>query len=153
MEDYKLDKLLVNKNYSLSSIESLTGGLFGEYITSISGASNYYKGGLITYSNQAKQKVGVKKQTLDEYGAISKQVASEMVINASNYFESDVCVSFTGNAGPNPMENKPVGLVCIGIKIKDQVYVYENMFSGNRNQIRQKSVDFAIEVLTALLED
>lgn len=153
MDDYKLDKLLINKGYSLSSIESLTGGLFGEFITSKSGASNFYKGGLITYSNQAKQKVGVEQETLDKYGAVSKQTASEMVISASNYFQTDVCVSFTGNAGPSAMEDKPVGLVCIGIKIKDNVYVYENMFSGDRNQIRQKSVEFAIEVLTSLLED
>lgn len=153
MEEYKLDKLLILKGFSLSCAESLTGGEFASFITSKSGASKYFKGGIVSYSNSIKQELGVNKQTLDQFGAVSKQVASEMVIKASEFFKSDVSVSFTGNAGPSALENKPVGLVYIGIKIKDQIYVYENMFNGDRNQIRNKCVEFAIEVLTSLLED
>ncbi len=153
MEEYKLDKLLILKGYSLSAAESLTGGEFSSFITSKSGASQYFKGGIVTYSNSIKEELGVSQLTLEKYGAVSKQTASEMAIKASEFFKSDVAVSFTGNAGPTALENKPVGLVYIGIKIKEQIYVYENIFSGDRNQIRQKCVEFAIEVLTSLLED
>lgn len=153
LENYKLGELLTKKNYSLASAESLTGGEFGYEVTSHPGSSEYYKGGMITYINEIKEKLGVKSEILDTYGAVSSETAISMAVNAKKFFESDVSISFTGNAGPTSLEGKPVGLVYCGICIQDQIYVYSNIFSGNRQEIREKVVKFGIELLENLLED
>jgi len=153
MEKYILDKLMINNKYTLSVVESLTGGMCSEYITSFPGASNFYKGGMITYSNEIKEKLGVNKDVILKYGAVSKECASRMVIAGRKYFDSDICISFTGNAGPSTLENKMVGLVYIGINILGDVSVFSNVFSGDRNQIREKAVDFAISTLQDILEN
>ena len=148
--EFKLGEILTKNHLTLSSAESLTGGLFGETITSHPGASKYYKGGIITYSNSIKEELGVNKSTIEKFGAVSKETATEMVKKAQQFFNSDVAVSFTGNAGPTAMENKPVGLVYIGIAYKTNLFVYSNIFSGTREEIRKKSVEFAIEALENL---
>jgi PncC family amidohydrolase len=150
-EKYVLGQLLVEKGYTLSSAESLTGGGFGFYVTSHPGASNYYRGGIVTYVNDIKAKLGVKKETLDKYGAVSSQTAEEMAKMAADFFQTDVSISFTGNAGPTVLEDKPVGLVYIGICLKGQVFVYKNIFPGDRTAIRKECVDFGVGMLTELL--
>lgn len=152
MDDkYTLGNLLIEKKLTLATAESLTGGMCGEYITSFSGASKYYKGGIITYSNVIKEKLGVSEKTISEFGAVSSNTAIEMAYKAKEFFSSDIGISFTGNAGPEAMENKPVGLVYIGIAYKNDVFVYSNIFSGDRKAIREKSVAFAIHTLEDLL--
>ena len=105
----ELFTLLKEKNYHLCSIESLTGGKFGAYITSIPGASKIYKGGMITYLNEVKEKLGVSHKTLETEGAVSSSTAYEMAKEGARFFSSEVAISFTGNAGPTAMENKEVG--------------------------------------------
>lgn len=141
-----LDKL-IEKNYTLSCMESLTGGLFASTFTSIPNASKVYNGGIVTYTNSAKKTFHIKEKTLDAFGAISKECANEMVIQASNIFSSDVSVSFTGNAGPTSSEDKEVGLVYIGIKITNKIEVYELHLKGDRDEIRKQCVDFAFTKL------
>ena len=147
MEYKDLLDILIEQNLSLSCMESLTGGLFASTFTSIPNASKVFHGGAITYTDNIKESFGVSKKIIESFGAISKECAKEMAIEASLFFNSDVAVSFTGNAGPSESEGKPVGLVYIGIKLKDKVSVHELHLEGTRNQIRKQCVDFAFSTL------
>jgi len=143
MERKDLLDVLVSKKLTLSCMESLTGGLFASTFTSIPGASQVFLGGAVTYQDKVKELFGVPSSVIKEHGAISKECAKEMALNASLFFSSDVAVSFTGNAGPDAQEGKPVGLVYIGIKVKNSLSVYELHLTGERNFIRRQCVDFA----------
>ena len=124
---------------TIGSIESFTGGLFASTVVSKAGASKYFKGTLVTYNNDLKEKLGIDTSN----GVINKQVAIQMALKGKEFLEVDTCVSFTGNAGPEVMDDKPVGLVYISINEE----VYELNLEGNRNQIRQRAVEFAINKL------
>ncbi len=147
MEYHNLLNLLLEQNLTLSCMESLTGGLFASTFTGIPSASKVFKGGAVTYTDEAKEAFGVSKKTIAENGAISKECAKEMALQASFFFNSDLSVSFTGNAGPSESENKPVGLVYIAVKYLKEVSVYELHLSGSRNNIRKQCVDFAFSTL------
>lgn len=138
--------LLDSNKMTLSTVESCTGGLIASSIVSVSGASEVFKCGLVTYSNKSKRKLaGVKKGTLDKYGAVSSQVATEMAKGGASATKSDVCISVTGIAGPDGgTDEKPVGLVYIGCCIDGKVKVKEFHFSGNRNKIRTLSAKNAL---------
>ena len=144
----KLDSL----GLTLSSIESLTGGLFASSVTSIPGVSSVFKGAVVTYQTSIKEDVvHVDKKTIKKYGVVSYQVAGEMARHGRELLSSDVCISFTGNAGPSAMEDKPVGLVYIGVAIGSSFYAIERRFAGDRNSIRQACVEegarFALEAI------
>ena len=144
--------LFSEKNLTLSCAESLTGGLFAHTITSIPGVSKLFKGGVVTYWNEVKVNViSVSKETVDEYGVVSSECASEMARGVKNLFNTDVAISFTGNAGPTSMEGKPVGLVYIGVIIKETVFTFEYMFEGDRNQIREACVKEGIKKILELI--
>ncbi|MBS4933731.1 MAG: competence/damage-inducible protein A [Clostridiales bacterium] len=142
-------ELLKKHELKLCTVESCTGGLLAGRIVNVSGCSDVLKQGLITYSNKAKRKlVGVKKNTLKEYGAVSQQTAKEMAKGAALLYNSDVAVSITGIAGPTcGTEEKPVGLVYIGCYIHDKVFAKEFHFTGNRRKIRESSVASALTLL------
>ena len=147
-----LVSLFTEKKLTLSCAESLTGGLFASTITSIPGVSKIFKGGVVTYWNEAKANViSVSKDTIDEYGVVSSECASEMVRGVKKLFNTDVALSFTGNAGPTSMEGKPVGLVYIGIIVKETVFTFEYMFEGDRNQIREACVKQGIKKILELI--
>lgn len=132
---------LIENNISISSIESLTGGLFASTITEVSGISKVYQGSLVTYTNEIKENVlGVKKSTLENCGAISKECVREMLLQGYNIFVSDIVVAFSGNAGPSASEDKPVGLVYIGYMINGETHIHEHYFKGTRDEIRKQCV-------------
>lgn len=141
--------ILLNKlNFKISCCESITGGLFAEEITSIAGASKFFSGGFITYTNEAKINIiKVKKATIEKYGAISKQCAIEMALNTQKILKTNIAISFTGNAGPNVAENKPIGLIYIGIVINNNVWCEVLNILGNRSEIRTIAVAQAINIL------
>ena len=145
--------LLIKKTLTISSMESLTGGLFASCFTSISNASKAYKGSIITYTNEIKEKAGVKKETIDKYTAISKECVFEMAQNCKSYFDTDVAVSFSGNAGPTASEGKEVGLVYICIIVKNNANVFELHLDGTRNEIRNKCVDFAFDKIIEIVNN
>ena len=131
--------LFTEKKLTLSCAESLTGGLFAHTITSIPGVSKLFKGGVVTYWNEAKANViSVSKETIDEYGVVSSECASEMARGVKNLFNTDVAISFTGNAGPTSMEGKPVGLVYIGLYYLGEVEIIELNLKGTREEIRNE---------------
>ncbi len=148
MKVEQVNKYLTEKGLTLGSVESFTGGLFAQQITSVSGASKFYKGGYVTYATEEKVNLLLIPQSLvDQHGVVSKEIAYYMANNARQLLKVDVCVSFTGNAGPDAMEGKPVGEVHIGIATKDSAQVYSLLLAGSRNEIQQQAVDFVLEKL------
>lgn len=146
--------LLKEKELTLTTVESCTGGLLAARLTKVPGVSEVFKQGLITYSNKAKRKLlDVKKSTLKEYGAISDKTAKEMAKNGAFITGADICVSITGIAGPDEVEEKPIGLVYIGCCYKNEVTVKEYHFNGERNKIREwAAVNALILIRECILE-
>ncbi|MDZ7548113.1 nicotinamide-nucleotide amidohydrolase family protein [Clostridium perfringens] len=142
-------EILCNKNLSIATVESCTGGLVASSLISYPGISEVFKEGAITYSNEAKMKrLGVKKETLDKYGAVSEETAKEMVIGIAREAKTDIAISTTGIAGPGGGTNeKPVGLVYIGIFVKGNVVVKKFNFTGDRERIRRKATMNALNIL------
>ncbi len=134
-------KLLKEKNKKLITVESCTGGLIGKKITQIPGSSENYLGGLITYSNDMKNTLcDVKEETLKDFGAVSKATAIEMAEGALKYCKADIAISVTGIAGPGgATEDKPVGLVYIGIATKEMSDAKRFYFTGNRSKVREQA--------------
>ncbi len=145
--------VLKEKKLTFCSCESLTGGLFGATICSVPGASDFFRGGVITYVDDVKARVGVSRETLSKYTAISEECAREMALSAAKFTGSDVGISFTGNAGPTAQDGKPVGDVWIGISKGDQVKAVHCAFQGNRNEIRQSCVMTGLRLLITALGD
>ncbi|ESU32971.1 hypothetical protein G3A_07975 [Bacillus sp. 17376] len=145
----ELSKLLRNKNLTLSAAESLTGGMFQQELTSISGASSLFKGGLVCYSNEAKiGLVKVNPETIEKYGAVSGECAEELAMNAAALTNSDIGISFTGVAGPDSLEGHPPGTVFIGLLVKGQPVHSEKLsLSGSRTDIRKRAVKFGCQII------
>ena len=132
---------------SVSTAESCTGGLVAARITSVSGASEAFKYGAVTYCNEAKNKIlGVKKETLDSFGAVSAETAAEMAAGVRKIMNAEIGVSVTGLAGPNGGEGKPVGLVYVAVNSDNYSEVTENHFSGDRISVRNQAADKALEL-------
>lgn len=142
---------MIEKKITLGSVESLTGGLFASIVSGIPGVSAIYKGSIVSYANEIKERVvGVSRQIIDD-GVVSSICAQSMAQNGKNKLDVDLCVSFTGNAGPSVLEGKEVGLVYIGIAYHTSNVVYECHFHGSRNEIRQQCVDFAFEKINLII--
>lgn len=148
LEKAVLDLLAAN-GLTLTCAESCTGGLLASRLVNVPGCSDVFKSCTVTYSNKAKRKLlGVKKGTLQKYGAVSAKVAEEMVKGAVFTSKCDVAVSVTGLAGPDGgTEEKPVGLVYIGCNVKGNITVKEYHFSGNRTKIRESAASAALTLM------
>lgn len=141
----KINKIIEENNKTIASVESFTGGAFSYEFIKQPGASKVFKGSLVTYSNEIKEKFGIDTTN----GVVNKKVAKEMAILGKKYFNVDYCISFTGNAGPKALDNKEVGLVYIAINEN----VFEIQFKDlTRNEIILESVSFAIEKLKEIIE-
>ncbi len=142
-------ELLVKNNLTITTAESCTGGMVASRIVNVAGASEIFKEGFITYSNKAKRlRLGVKKGTLNKYGAVSEQTAKEMAKGGTIFTKSDTCIAITGIAGPDGgSEEKPVGLVYIACTACGKTHVEEFHFSGNRNKIRDNATSQALTLL------
>ncbi|MBC8597359.1 CinA family protein [Qingrenia yutianensis] len=147
-------RLLAEKNKTITTAESCTGGMLGASLTEISGVSAYYKEGVITYSNEAKMKfLGVKRETLEKYGAVSSKTAVEMASGAMESAKSDISVAITGIAGPlGDTREKCVGLVYICVKIGDNHRVEKHIFDGERHVVRQKSTLCALNTVIKMIK-
>jgi len=147
-------RLLMEKNITIATAESCTGGLLAEKITRIPGISQCFHMGVITYSNEAKQKIlGVSAKTLERYGAVSSQTAMEMAEGIKKLSGADIGVSITGIAGPGGgSELKPVGLVYIGMATPDNCSCQELHLSGNRDRIRELTSMNALDMVRKYLQ-
>jgi nicotinamide-nucleotide amidase len=148
-------EILRRKNLSIGTVESCTSGALAHSLTSISGSSDYFMGGLLTYSNALKTKLAnVSIQTLEQFGAVSEETAIEMAKGGLKKLGVDVCISTTGVAGPNGgTTEKPVGMVWIGIAIKDQVFTHQFQFGDNRERNIQMSVLGALNFVRICLSN
>ena len=136
------------ENFTIATAESCTGGLVASRLTDLSGASNYFKGGVVAYTNEIKKLIlRVKSETLEKFGAVSSQTALEMATNVREIFSTTIGLSTTGVAGPLTSENKPVGLVFIAIVGEDFSEVKEFHFTGTRTEIKFQAADEVFNLL------
>ena len=149
----EIGSLLRQKGLSLALVESATGGLVSYLITKVPGSSDYYRGSVTTYSNQAKISLaGVSRESLDKYGAVSSQVAEEMARGGRQALAADICLSDSGIAGPGgATEAKPIGLFYIRLSFKDKTYSRKYVFSGSRQQNRQQAAEAVLKWLKEYL--
>lgn len=142
-------KMLAEKNMTVATAESCTGGLIGKMITEVSGASRVFNYGFVTYANEAKVKLlGVNSQTIEKYGVVSGEVAKEMAEGARKASSSDIAVSVTGIAGPGGgTKEKPVGLVYIGVSDANGVEAYRFVQHGDRERVRTRSALCALDII------
>lgn len=148
-------RLLIERGLTLSSAESLTGGLFASTIlASPLGISAAFREGFITYTEEAKiRDLGVRRETLKKFGVVSAEVAREMVLGCQAKSGTDLAISTTGLAGPGgDDETHPIGLTYMGVYYKGAVQVYRNVFPGRRNQLRRRVVRFLLEKLLRAME-
>ena len=134
---------------TLVTAESCTGGGIGAALTAVPGSSKVYKGGVISYTNWVKENIlGVDRQLLEKYGAVSEQVACKMAEGVRALLKADVAVSVTGLAGPGGDDfGNPVGTVFIGYCDRAKSYAKEYHFSGNREDVRNQAVKAALELI------
>ena len=130
------------KPLTISTAESCTGGMIASKLIEVPGISENFIESIVSYSNEAKiKRLKVKKETLEKYGAVSEEVAREMLAG----LKTDVAISTTGIAGPGGgTKEKPVGLVYIGIRVKDEVKIFRRELKGDRNKIRQRAMMHAL---------
>ncbi|HMM05765.1 MAG TPA: CinA family protein [Clostridiales bacterium] len=145
MEQKEVIEKLIADGVTVATAESCTGGLIAAALTAVAGVSAIFGYGLVTYSNEAKQKIlGVKKETLTVWGAVSEECAYEMARGLKDVSGADCAVSVTGIAGPGGgSAKKPVGLVYMGLAWGDNIYVKKNLFQGSREEIRRQTVETA----------
>jgi PncC family amidohydrolase len=152
IENERIEKLhdrVRNIGSNLAVAESCTGGLIGGAITSIPGSSDVFEGGVIAYSNEIKrEQLGVSNSSLEEHGAVSKEVARRMVEELCHRYEVELGVSVTGIAGPSGgTEEKPVGLVYSGIATGSRIEVFRHVFEGDRASVREETVRTVLDKL------
>ena len=146
----KTVELVKKLGMNISTAESCTGGMIASRLIDVPGVSEIFKEGIVSYSNDAKMKrLGVKKETLEKYGAVSEETAREMVMG----LDSDVAIATTGIAGPDGgTPEKPVGLVYIGIRVRNDVYIEKRFFNGDRMKIRERAVSQSLFSLIKILD-
>lgn len=149
----ELAQLLIEKAISISSVESFTVGGFANMIGSISGISAVYRGSLVSYQTRIKRDVlKIDEKVIHQFGVVSNEVAGLMAIQGQRMFDSDLCISFTGNAGPTAMEGKPVGLVYIGIAFQEKIHTFCFELSGSREDIKKQAILLGIEKILNILK-
>ena len=154
MDSAGINKLFREKGRTLGSVESFTGGGFARAITSVSGASHFFKGALVTYATEEKNRLlGISYKDIDEFGVVSKEVAGQMASNGKKLLNVDYCVSFTGNAGPEAMEGKPVGEIHIGVAFLDKAQVFSYNLEGTREEIQEKAINIAFDLLEQIISE
>ena len=149
-----LHNKLIKKKLTISVAESCTGGLLAHQLTKLANSSKYFQMGLTTYSNQAKIKIlKVNKNIINKKGAVSSQCCKAMVQNLAKISKSKINVSITGIAGPGGgSENKPVGLIYIGIKKEKLLLIKEKKFrSKNRNNIQKSTINEVIKLIIKII--
>ena len=151
--EQEIGNLLRQKGLTLGVVESATGGLISHRITNVPGSSDYFKGSVTTYSNGAKIKVvGVKEETINQYGAVSYQVVEEMAEGGRKVLAVDICLADTGIAGPaGATPGKPVGLFYVGLSHQSGTYSRKHNFRGDREQNKRSAAEAALSWLKEYL--
>jgi len=137
------------KLLTIGTVESATGGRIADRITNVPGSSDYFKGSVVAYSNEVKiALLGVKRKTIENYGAVSEQTALEMARGGRKLLDVDICVSDTGIAGPSgATPEKPVGLFYLGLSARDESFNQKHVFPGNREENKRDAAEAALNML------
>ncbi len=153
MNSEQIIKELIDKNISITTAESCTGGRVASEITKYAGVSSIYPGSVVSYSNEIKQKVlNVHKSTLKNFGAVSRECVKEMLDGVMELMGADISVAISGIAGPTGgTKEKPVGLVYIGVKYKDKLFIEKNIFDGDRNEVQERAKNRAFEMVEKII--
>lgn len=151
MKNKEVIEKLIEKNITISTIESITGGLLAKLITDIPGSSKVFGEGYITYSTDAKISLSVDENLIKKFGLVSKEVAFEMALKLFEKSNADICISTTGNAGPTVCDNNHVGKAFIGISNKGKIHIIECDFTGDRNTIREKIAEKVFEEILLIV--
>ena len=134
--------LLKERGYTIGSCESMTAGLFASTLASIPGASAVLRGAIVTYQTAVKTDlVKVDQNMIRQYGVVSEATALQMAVKARVLLGCDICVSISGNAGPDVMEGKPVGMVCIAVADVEEAAAFTLHLHGSRDEIRMQGVE------------
>ena len=143
------DVLKALKGKTLVTAESCTGGMIGAALTAVPGSSAVYKGGVICYTNWVKENMlGVGREVLEQFGAVSRPVAGAMAAGARKQLQADVAVSVTGLAGPGGDDyGNPVGTVYIGFESDTKSQVKHFRFSGDRESVRRQAAEAALQMI------
>ena len=154
MKAQNLVEILKSKNLTIGAVESMTGGLFASAITDIPGASDVFCGSIVAYTPQVKcNLVNVRKETIDQFGVVSWEVASEMAYNGRTLLNVDYCIAVTGNAGPTASDSKKeVGSVFLAVASKDNIWGVPLNLSGYRTEIKKQATALMISTLETILK-
>jgi len=149
----EISLLLKDTGLTLGTAESATGGMIASLITNVPGSSLYFKGSVVSYSNDIKQNVlRVKAETLKQHGAVSQQTAAEMADGVRLLLQTDIGISDTGIAGPaGGSTTKPLGLFYLALSTAEDSFVEEHLFRGDRREIRQAATQAALAMLRLYL--
>ena len=144
----QIGSLLRQRGLKLALAESCTGGLIGHRITNVAGSSDYFTGGVVAYANEIKTRLlGVSTDTLNSFGAVSRETVLEMAAGARRRLDADIAISVSGIAGPGGgLPDKPVGTVWIGLAAPDGNWAHLFRFPGDREQIKNAAAEAALHV-------
>lgn len=150
----KLSVRLIFKQLKVVTIESCTGGGIGKVLTDQAGSSEWFAGGLITYTNESKTSLAkVPAELIERHGAVSLEVVEAMVKGANEYFDNTINVAVSGVAGPaGGSDEKPVGTVCIATLLKGKVRAKQYHFDGDRDAVRNQTIEQALNMLLYAIE-
>ena len=140
-------RLLGERGLSIAVMESCTGGLLASTITDVPGASGFFRGGLVTYTAEAKIHYGVDAEVIEAHGVVSNETASAMAAAARAQFDADIGVGITGVAGPEPHGGQPVGAVCLGVETPGESYATGYTFAQTRAAIKARAVTSALTLI------
>lgn len=151
----KLVNLLIEKKLHITTAESCTGGMVASRIVDVANASKVFNVAYVTYANEAKEKyLNVDSKTIEKYGVVSEEVTKQMALGALKEANADISIVTSGIAGPTGgTEYKPVGMVCFGLGIKDNVYTSTKYFGNiGRNKVRSMATEYIIDFAIKLIE-
>ncbi len=138
---------------TIGSVESFTGGEFAHTITSVPGASHFFKGALVTYATEEKNRLlGISYHDIDVNGVVSSEISRQMADLGRKKLNVDYCISFTGNAGPEVLEKKEAGEIYIAISTYEDTQVYEYHLKGKRREVQHKAILIALDLLLSQIE-
>lgn len=151
----KLVNLLIEKKLHITTAESCTGGMVASRLVDVANASKVFNVAYVTYANEAKEKyLNVDSKTIEKYGVVSEEVTKQMALGALKEANADISIVTSGIAGPTGgTEYKPVGMVCFGVAIKDNVYTSTKYFGNiGRNKVRSMATEYIIDFAINLIE-
>ena len=151
----KLVNLLIEKKLHITTAESCTGGMVASRIVDVANATKVFNIAYVTYANEAKEKyLNVDSKTIEKYGVVSEEVTKQMALGALKEANADISIVTSGIAGPTGgTEYKPVGMVCFGVGIKDNVYTSTKYFGNiGRNKVRSMATEYIIDFAINLIE-